>query len=257
MLPAPAFSQTGGVSLRWQLPARRKLNIEMTQQMRNSQDINGATTSTFMRTTNFMTWEVNSFDQSSGIALVKSEIDRMTMEMKSPNGDFELDSDSDSQQQLTGMAKVIGEKLIAMVGKPFEQKMDARGEVLEIKFPEEFDQAAMAMGKDGMEKLIKNASPVFPREPIAVGHSWTQETTTAMPGGIGEMQLLTTYTYTGPETLEGKSLERIAIDMTMSFETPEGSQAAVDIIDQSTQGKMYFDAANGHTTSMEVRSGSR
>ena len=44
----------------------------------------------------------------------------------------------------------------------------------------------------------------------------------------------------------------IDIDMTTSFRLSEGSQATVEIIDQSTDGKVYFDAANGHTTSMKI-----
>lgn len=251
LLPSLGFSQTGETSLRWQFPVGRKMEIEMTQRMKNSQNMTGNETSTAMTTTNFMTWEVDSFDESSGVATVKSEIDRMTMNMNSPNGEFKVDSDSD--KELEGMAKVVGGKLIAMVGKPFVQTMDARGEVLTVEFPKEFDQAAMVIGKDAMEKLIKNASPMFPKDPISVGHSWTQQTTTPMPGGLGAMQLESTYTYKGSETIESKKLEVIDIDMNVSFTTPEGSPGSVEITDQSTDGKMYFDAANGHTTSMKVQ----
>lgn len=250
MLPTPGLSQTDGTSLRWQFPVGRKMEIEMTQRMNNSQNLAGNEMTTAMSTTNFMTWEVESVDESSGVATIKSEIDRMTMNMNSPQGEFEIDSDSD--KELEGMAKVVGEKLVAMVGKPFGQTMNVNGEVLEVDFPEEFKQETMMMGKEAMEKLIKNASPVFPADPIAVGHTWNQETTTPMPGGLGEMQLESTYTYKGRETVEGKELEVIDIDMTMAFKAMEGSQAAIDITDQSTEGKMYFDAANGHTTSMNV-----
>lgn len=250
MLPSLGLSQTGETSLRWQFPVGRKLEIEMTQSMKNSQNMDGQETATAMSTTNFMTWEVNSFNKTSGEATIKSEIDRMTMNMNSPNGKFTVDSDSD--EKLEGMAKVVGEKLVAMVGKPFAQTMDLRGEVLAVQFPPEFDQAAMVIGRDAMEKLIKNASPMFPRNPIPIGHSWTQETTTPMPGGLGAMQLESTYTYKGREAVESKELEVIDIDMKVSFTTPKGSQASVEITDQTTDGKMYFDAAKGHTTSMKV-----
>jgi len=172
------------------------------------------------------------------------------MDMTSPNGKFKIDSDSD--EELEGMAKVVGENLIAMVGKPFSQTMNPSGEVLTVDFPEEFSQAAMVMGKDAMEKLIKNASPVFPQDPIAVGHTWTQETTTPMPGGIGGAVLLSSYTYRGRETVEGKELDVIDIELKMTFEAPEESQIAIDITDQNTEGVMYFDAANGYTTAMKV-----
>ncbi len=250
MLPTSGLAQTGQTSLRWQFPVGRKLEIEMTQLMKNSQNMEGQEMATAMSTTNFMTWEVESFDQSSGIATIKSEIDRMKMSMNSPNGEFEVDSDL--EEELEGMAKVVGEKLVTMVGKPFAQTMDVRGEVLAVDFPVEFNQAAMVMGRDAMEKLIKNASPMFPRNSIAVGHSWTEEATTPMPGGIGMMQREVSYTYKGPKTVESKQLELIDIDMTVTFKTPENSQASVEITDQSTEGKMYFDAANGHVTSMKV-----
>lgn len=250
MLPSVGLSQTGETSLRWQFPVGRKLEIEMTQRMKNSQNMNGNETATAMATTSFMTWEVDSFDEPSGVATIKSVIDRMTMNMNSPNGEFKIDSDSD--KELEGMAKVVGENLVAMVGTTFVQTMDARGEVLTVQFPKEFEKAAMVVGKDAMEKLIKNASPMFPKNPIPIGHSWTQETTTPMPGGLGAMQLESTYTYKGREAVESKELEVIDIDMKVTFKTPEGSQGSVEITDQTTEGKMYFDAANGHTTSIKV-----
>jgi len=249
-LPTPVLSQSGDASLRWQFPVGRKLEIEMTQRMKNTQKLAGQEMGTAMATTSFMTWEVESFDQSSGVANIKSQINRMTMDMSSPNGEFKIDSDSD--KELEGMAKVVGEKLLAMVGKSFVQKMDAQGEVLSVDFPEGFDQATMMMGKDAMEKLIKNASPKFPEGPIAEGYSWKQETSTDMPGGLGAMQIESTYTYKGREKVNDRDLDVIDIDMAMTFETPEGSGSAIDITDQSTEGKMYFDAANGHTTSMKV-----
>ena len=66
------------------------------------------------------------------------------------------------------------------------------------------------------------------------------------------MHIKSTYTYQGREKIENKDLDVIDVDMTMTFETPKDSQASIEILDQSTEGKMYFDAANGHTTSMKI-----
>ncbi len=250
VLSTSVLAQTGDASLRWQFPVGRKLEIEMTQRMKNAQTLAGKEMATVMSSTNFMTWEVESFDESSKVATIKSQIDRVTMNMESPTGEFQIDSASG--KELEGMAKVVGEKLVAMVGKPFGQTMDARGEVLSVDFPEEFSEAAMVIGKDAMEKLIKNASPVFPQRSVAVGDTWDQKTSAAIPGGIGQMQITSTYTYKGRETIENRDLEVIDVDMVMAFETPEDSQASIDITDQSTEGKLYFDAANGHTASMKI-----
>lgn len=251
ILPTPGLSQTSEANLRWQFPVGRKLEIEMTQRMKNAQNIAGKEIGTDIATTSFMTWEVEEVDSSSGVATIKSEIDRMTMNMKSPQGDFEIDSDSD--EELEGIAQVVGKNVLSMVGKPFGQTMDARGQVLTVDFPPEFEKATMVMmGRGAMEKLIKNASPMFPDGPIAVGKSWTQETNTPMPGGMGAMALVSTYTYKGREMSDGKEMEVIDIDIDMTFETPEDGQATIEITDQKTEGKMYFDSNNGHMASMKV-----
>lgn len=238
-----------GASLQWKFPAGRKLNIVMTQQMRNAQELGGQEMATDMSTTSYMTWEVAEVDES-GVATINSTIDRMTMNMKSPQGEFEIDSDA--KQELTGMAKVVGETLIGMVGKPFGQTMNTRGQVLTVDFPAEFEKASMVMGKDAMEKLIKNASPTFPDKPIAVGETWDQETTTGMPNGLGEMRLQSTYTYQGTESVDGKMLDIIGIGMKVDFVTSDDSPASIEVTDQNTNGKMYFDSANGHTAMMKV-----
>jgi len=79
MLPTSGLSQTGGTSLRWQFPVGRKLEIEVTQLTKNGIDAPGNEMATAVSMTNYMTWEVESVDQSSGVATIKSEIDRMTM----------------------------------------------------------------------------------------------------------------------------------------------------------------------------------
>jgi len=247
MLPTTGLSQTDGTSLTWRFPVGRKLEVEMTQRMKNSQKLSGREMVTATSNTNFMTWEVESFDEASGVATFKTAIDRIAMNMSSPHGKFEVDSASD--EELQGIAKVYGEQLDIMVGKSFAQTMDTRGKLLAVNFPEEFKQAAM--GKGSMEKLIKDASLTFPQGPIAVGHSWNQEKTAPLQDA-GDVLYVSTYTYKGPEMVEGKKLDVVDIDIKMSFKPSEGSQNTIEITDQSTKGKLYFDAANGFTTSMKV-----
>ena len=256
LLPATGSAQAdnpadtaGPVSLQWKFPVGRKLDIEMTQQMKNSQKIGEDVVTTDMSTTSYMTWNVKEVDDT-GTATIDSSIDRMTMSMKSPMGEFEIDSDS--EEELDGMAKVVGETLIGMVGKPFGQTMNERGKVLTVDFPAEFEKATMIIGKGAMEKLVKNASPMFPEKPVAIGESWNQETKTPMPNGMGEMKMVSTYTYTGPETVDGQKVEVIDIDMAMEFVAPESGTATIKVTDQKTNGKMYFDSANGHTTYMKI-----
>ena len=253
LFPAIGRAQTGDsagtANLQWKLPVGKKMNIVMTQEMKNSQKVGDKSVNTDLSSTSYMTWKVTEVDDA-GIATIDSAIDRMTMSMKSPQGEFEIDSDS--EEEMTGMAKILGETLVGMVGKPFGQTMDAQGKVLTVDFPAEFKKATMVLGKDAMEKLIKSGSPVFPDKPISVGESWNQETKTPMPNGLGEMRLVSTYTYAGPETVDGQQLEALDIDMQVEFLTPQDSTATINVTSQNTNGKMYFDSVNGHTTWMKV-----
>lgn len=250
ILPTSGPSQTDGTSLRWQFPVGRKLEVEINQRVKNVQNMEGQEITTAMSTSNFMNWKVDSFDRSSGVATINSKVDRVKMSMKSPDGEFEIDSDS--ERKLQGKVTLVGERLIAMVGEPFGQTMNVRGEVLAVDFSGGFERAAMVTGRETIDKLLESLSPVFPRNPISVGHSWTKEATTPMLGGVGSMQVTSTFTYKGREMIENRELEVIDFDMKTTLKTSEGSQATVEITDQSAEGKMYFDAANGHTTSMKV-----
>lgn len=246
--PSLATAQSG-TSLRWQFPVGRIIKVAMTQQMENSQKIGEETIETEMVTKNLMVWEVVDVSDA-GVATVKSEIKRMTMTMETPSGKVEIDSDSDAE--LEGMAKAVGESLLKLVGKPFMQTMDARGEVISVDFPESFAEVTKVMGKEAMEKLIKNASPVFPDRELGEGESWSQESLTPMQGGMGAMKIDSTYTYTGQENVDGKMLDVVDMDMKMGFEMPEDSPTRMELTDQKTSGKMYFDSVKGHTSKIRV-----
>ena len=247
MFPVSAEAQT---MLRWKFPVGRELVVEMTQNMKMSMDQGGRVMTNNMSNTSFMNWEVKSVDSATGVATIDSEIKRMKMKMVSPQGKVNIDSDED--KELEGMEKLVGEQLFAMVGKPFVQTMDERGQILTVDFPPEVQAALAVIGTDAMEKLIRSASPKFPVEAVSPGANWEQDSSTDMPGGLGAMLLKSTYTYRGKETINGKELAKLDIDIEMEFEASENSPGTINVTDQKTSGKMYFDAVNGHTDSMEI-----
>lgn len=249
MVTASAFGQGDSTNLAWQLPVGRTIDVVMKQTMEMKQKVADQELGTEMVSTNFMLWKINNVDDA-GIATVNSEIQRMTISMDSPQGKFDIDTDSD--EEFEGTAAKVAEQVTQLVGKQFSQTMNAQGKILSVDMPDEVANGNPMMTKEALSQLIKNASPVFPDKPVAVGESWKQESTTAMPGGMGGMKIDSTYTYKGTEEMDGKSLDLIDIAMEMQFQPPEGSPIKIDITSQDTKGRMYFDSIKGHTHKIDV-----
>ena len=249
MLPADSYGQSDSTNLAWQLPVGRKIDVVMKQTMDMKQSVGGQELGTEMVSTNFMLWNVDKVDDA-GVATVNSEIERMTISMDSPQGKFDIDTDS--EEELEGTAKAIADQVTQLVGKKFSQTMNSQGKILSVDMPEEVAAGNPMMSKEALSQLIKNASPVFPDKPVTVGESWTQESSTAMPNGVGSMNINSTYTYKGPKEMDGKTLDMIDIAMEMQFEAPEGSPIKIEITSQDTKGLMYFDSVKGHTHKIDV-----
>jgi len=249
MLSASSFGQSGETNLSWQLPVGRKINVVMTQTMEMKQKVGEQELGSEMVNTSYMVWEVDKVDEA-GIATVSSEIQRMAISMEGQQGNFEIDTDS--EEELEGTAAQMAEHVTQLVGKKFSQTMNAQGKILSVEMPKEVAAGNPMMTEESLTQLIKNASPVFPDKPVAIGETWKQESTTAMPGGMGGMKIDSTYTYKGTEEIDGKSLDLIDIAMEMQFQPEENSPIKIEITSQDTKGRMHFDSVNGVTHKIDV-----
>ena len=248
MLPTSSFAQSGK-KIAWQLPVGRKIDVVMKQTMEMKQKVAEQELGTEMVSTNYMIWEIDKVDDA-GIATVNSEIERMTISMDSPQGKFEVDTAS--EDELEGTAAKVAEQISDLVGKKFSQTMNAQGKILSVDMPAEVASGNPMMSEEALSQLIKNASPVFPDKPVAIGETWKQESRTAMPGGMGGMKIDSTYTYKGTEEVDGKTLDLVDIAMEMKFEAPEGSPIKIEITSQDTKGRMHFDSVKGYTHKIDV-----
>jgi len=250
MLSAISFGQSGETNLTWQLPVGRKIDVVMTQTMEMKQKLGGKELNDMeMVSTNYMIWRVDKVDEA-GIATINSEIERMTISMDGPTGNFEIDTAS--EEELEGTAAQMAEQITQLVGKNFSQTMNAQGKILSVDMPKEVGAGNPVMTEEAISQLIKNASPVFPDKPVAIGETWKQASITAMPGGMGGMKIDSTYTYKGTEQLDGKSLDLIDIGMEMQFQPEENSPIKIEITSQDTKGQMHFDSVNGLTYKIDV-----
>lgn len=153
--------------------------------------------------------------------------------------------------------------MTAMLGQTFSMKVSPAGKVTDIKLPEKLSKAFAdqqgggggrrglggmmgGFSESGVKEMIQKAVLPLPEKPVAADAKWNQTFETAMPGA-GKQKTEVTYSYSGSEQQEGKSLEKIASKIQLTFEPAENSQVDVEITEQEGSATIYFDTASGRT----------
>lgn len=265
--------------LRWKFEVGEKLDYNMIQQM-NMSAAGGPVgqMNTTMRQEMNMTWDVQGVNEK-GDAVIKQKFDRVKMKMTTPTtpvGDFEYDSKSEAAP--TGLAALIAPMYKAMTQGEFEITMTSRGEVTDVKVPEEVLAAlkaspgAAAMGDiataDGFKKMISQGALVLPEKSPQPGETWKTRVDMNNPA-VGKQSVETTYTYEGTKEIDGTTYAVIKPQLKMEFETKKAAapepgqpqqpapqqQLQMTIADQSSDGEVLFNIAKGrlHSTTLQQK----
>lgn len=234
-------------SLRWNLEKGQAFSLKMNQEMTQKMELPGLGPQEIPMTQEVdMTWNI--IDSNEEGFTLEQVVTRMQMSLKSAFMNIEYDSDdADSKDPA---AKQMGEAMKDFIGQKFVQKMNRRGEVLEVKLPaglENKPQSANSpISGDAIKQLTQQAALVFPAGPLSVGKSWDTQMDLNM-GGMS-MKSKNTYKYEGTEKVDGKELHKFNIGIDMAIDKgPQGIE--VDVKDQENSGTLYFDAQEGRIVS--------
>jgi len=106
--------------------------------------------------------------------------------------------------------------------------------------------------EEALVSLVKQASHGFPTEAVNKGDTWKAKTESPIPQ-LGKMVSDVTLTYAGPEQVDGKTLERIDIEMTMKLAPKEAGDAPrITLKDQKSGGTLYFDNIAGRLSHSKI-----
>jgi hypothetical protein len=240
-------AQAQSESLRWNLQKGQAFTLKMNQDMKQKMQLPGLGAQEIPMTQEVdMTWSV--VDSNDEGFTVEQVITRMQMSLKSPFMNIEYDSDDAESKDPT--AKQMGEAMKNVIGQKFVQKMNRRGEVIDVKLPEGLEGNSQAannpLSGDMLKQVTQQAALVFPEGPLSVGKSWDSNIDMNMNGMA--MKTKNTYKYEGTEKVEGKELHKFSIKIDMSIEGgPQGIEVSVK--DQDSGGVVYFDASEGRIVS--------
>jgi hypothetical protein len=217
---------------------------------------------TVMNQTIDMQWVVDEV-RPDGSALVSQHVRRMQMTMTGQGG-VNSTFDTDSKTPPQGFAAMVAPLLQAMTKGAFQTTMTARGEITDVKVPEEIMTAiksspgAAMMGDmaspEGFKKMLSQASLVLP-ETLAKGQEWTTEMEVKNPA-FGVQRVKTTYRYEGSEEKDGQVLEVFTPTMSMSFDNKAAAGlASVEVTGQQSTGKVVFNRTLGRMESTDIKQG--
>jgi hypothetical protein len=213
-----------------------------------------------------MTWDVLGVDMDSGEAVIRQKFDRIKMKLSSPKKSVEYDSKS--EEPPSDAASRLAPVYKAMIQNDVEITMTARGEVKDVKIPEEVVAAlksspgAAELGEmttaEGFKKMVTQGLMPLPKDPPKPGQKWTSKLETDNPKG-GTQVIETTYLYDGTKEIDGKSFAVIKPQQKFDFIPPAENAAdparqvaSIKVVEQSSEGEVLFNIGDGRLYSMSV-----
>jgi hypothetical protein len=248
----------GADPLRWKFKPGEMLRYTMVQETVQGVKAGGQEVKTNLNQTVNMHWEVKSVS-SDGVAQMSQTIDHVRMKVDGAGNSFEFDSATSKvpEGQIAGLLVPL---LKALVGAEFTLKMNARGELSDVKVPQKLidslrqaSPAATAGGmfsEDGLKNLISQSSLALPEGTLEKGKTWTNQSRLPIPM-VGTMVMDKRYTFEGPDP-KAAGLLQISLETKMNLEQAADSNVAVKITSHDGKGEFSFDPMAGHMVSSHV-----
>jgi hypothetical protein len=245
---APAPEQT---TLRYRFKEGEKLHYVLEQNMTMDMNVAGQDVKMEMKQLLEMTWHVTGVDKD-GKARMTQTITRLRFNMDGPTGTFEYDSKAGKEPN-DPVGEQVAPFLKALVGADMTLTMDSRGRIGDVKLSDKFKEAIKNMpgaaagndfaSEEGLKRLTSQGGLTLPAGAAAKGDSWSSKLESKTPAG--NMVVDTKFTYEGPETRDGKKLDRVALRPTATLEPDPNAAFALKIKSQDAKGTARFDNAAG------------
>ena len=253
MMAPQAVAQDQSQLLRWNLKPEQEFEVKITQTSSQSIEVEGEKPSFSTEMRMYMTWHVDAVD-TEGVATMTQTTDRIAMEVDMPTGKLRYDSADPGKPE--GVGASIAGMMGPLVGMKTVQRMNSRGEILEVKMPEQIlknlkaSPVGQAMTEKSFGDMLRQTSPTMPVAAVKTGATWeqTSETTSIM----GRMKMVQTLTYQGPEQRDDRPVERISLAYTLAVGNGDRGPR-VRVTRQDNQGAILFDNVHGYLAASQVQ----
>ena len=238
--------------LRWKLQPGETIDVRMVQDMDMTSNVLGKSLASSADMSMLMRWIVKDVDRE-GVTEMHQSIQRLRMKIQTPGG-APVVYDSASKDSPVGMAENLAKNMQPLIGVEFIQTMSPRGEIIDVRLSEtanaklagapEGAEVRQVFSEDGVKSLLHQAATVLPERAVKPGDQWTGVTRTQSP--VGTLVMNNVYTYRGTVKKNDRALERIDVEVNVSFSKGNNALGVnVEIEQQDNRGVMYFDAEQG------------
>lgn len=238
--------------LRWKLQPGQAIDVRFVQDMDMMSNVLGKKLASSADMSMIMRWDVEKVG-NQGVAQLRQSIQRLRMSMQTPGSEAVV-YDSANAAGASGMAKQLASNMSPLIGVEFIQTMSSRGEIIDVQLSKAAQQKLakspasaqlqQVFSKDGIKSLMHQAATVLPKEPVRPGSQWSGQTRTDSP--VGTLVMKNTYTYRGTVEKDGRTLDRIDVNVNVAFAKTDNKLGVdVTIKNQQNKGVMYFDVAEG------------
>ena len=259
VLTASASAQT---TLRWKLAKEQKFQVMCAQQTEVTTSIAGKGQKAYLEMTMELAWEVGEV-ADDGTTTITQSFTRLAIKTTAPQAEA-ISYDSASAAKPIGAAKEVAAGVAPLIGAKFMVKMDARGDVKEVKLTEEATKALTALPADSQLKQVLSPEGltqlfrlggVLPEQAVNAGDTWPVPSQTDTP--YGKLSQESTYTFAGPQTVDDKVLQKLSFSSKGTFVPKPDAAVKLDIKEQTKSGEILIDTEGGFVVSADTKLFSR
>ena len=195
-----------------------------------------------------ITWTVKEI-APDGQASIEQLVKRVQLDLKSPAGDFQIDTNNN--QPLSGVGELMAKGIRPLAGARFVVKTKPSGEVSDVVIPDDLLKNLNELSVAGLKEIAANGTLKFPAKAIGVGESWPAQYELEMPP-FGKLIVSTTYQYLGEETVGGRILDRIKATTAIKVADAIGN-SGLKMESQESGGIIWFDNTRGSIDHSEFK----
>lgn len=244
------------VALRWKyVPGSEVVYRVSSRQNMEVAAMGGTSTSEQIQT---LRWRVADV-AANGDATIHVMTERVQLDMSGLAGDVHYDSETGAvpdQPQVRILAAMAGLGYTMVIGADgVVQSVEGMDQVRDRIFEAMPEQAALVQSLSGdlfsdeaMARMMQQSVQLFPREPVGPSDTWRHSFSMAVPM-LGTMTTNMTFTLTGIEQREGRTVAVISTDGDMVVGADSTSQlpVAFDMSETKMTGTIDFDVDRGLT----------
>lgn len=205
-----------------------------------------------------VTWSVVGV-KDDGETVIEQKIDHVQARMTGPDGK-PVEFDSAGEDSTSSRAAMVAPFYQALTKGDFEFTMTARGEIKDVKVPDEVleglknSPGASLLGDiataEGLARMVAKWALVLPENAPQLGQEWSSRVKLNSPSG-DEQLVESSYRFDGIKEIDGRTYAMFRPGLKMTFSETEGARTKVK--EQTSGGEMLFDVEAGRLQSAVLK----